>query len=94
MSLSWFPVLEVACRFGATVFFVDHGHFFEGGGENRRRIMELAEMRLDSSGIAMAAVAACRALGTGVAQIRAGLRTFRTVDRNSTIEAAVLQARS
>jgi len=70
--------LEGARRQGATVYYVDQGHIHEVTGANRRRIMNVAEMRIDSAGVALAAVAACRALGTGVAQIRAGLRSFQT----------------
>jgi cyanophycin synthetase len=83
------PVVKEARRHGATVYYVDDDHIEEAAGENHRRIMNAAEIPLTFGGIArfqianvMAAVAACRAMGTSVAQIRAGLRSFQPGEQN------------
>jgi cyanophycin synthetase len=94
-SIVWFafdasnPTLKEAQRNGATVYYVDEGHIDEAVGESHRRIMNVAEIPMTFGGLArfqtanvMAAVAACRAMGTGVAQIRAGLRSFDAGEQN------------
>ncbi len=76
-------VLEAARRGGGTVYFEADGFILEASGANHRRVMQVDAIPMVSRGDAgfpiahvMAAVAACRAMGTGVAQIRAALRTF------------------
>jgi cyanophycin synthetase len=83
------PRLKEALRKGATVYYVDHDEILEASGDSRRRIMNVAEIPLTLGGVArfqianaMAAVAACRAMGRGVAQIRAGLRSFEPGEQN------------
>jgi cyanophycin synthetase len=71
------PILKEAQRKGATVYYVDEGQIHEAVGQSRRRIMNLADVPSVPVADVMAAVAACRALGAGVAQSRAGLRSFQ-----------------
>ena len=88
-KLVWFairaenPVVREALAAGGTAYYVENGIIYEAAGEGRRKILEVAAIPLTFGGTAtfqiansMAAIAACRALGTGVAQIRAGLRSF------------------
>ena len=94
-KIAWFgfeaanPALEVARRRGGTVYFVEDGYILEACGSNRRRIMDTRSIPLTFGGVArfqmanvMAAVAACRALGTGVARIRAALGSFPAGEQN------------
>jgi cyanophycin synthetase len=94
-NIVWFafeaanPVLESARRSGGTVYFVEDGYIVEAAGPNRRRIMDSRDIPLTFGGVArfqvanvMAAVAACRAMGTGVARIRAALRSFEAGEQN------------
>jgi cyanophycin synthetase len=94
-NIVWFaedasnPTIKEALRHGATVYFVAEGHIDEASGESRRRIMNIGEIPLTFGGLArfqvanvMAAAAACRAMGAGVAQIRAGLRSFDPGEQN------------
>jgi cyanophycin synthetase len=94
-NIVWFafdasnPTVKEALRKGATAYYVDDGHIHEAIGAKHRRIMAVDEIPMTFGGLArfqianvMAAVAACRAMGTGVAQIRAGLRSFHPGEQN------------
>jgi cyanophycin synthetase len=83
------PVLDDALRRGETVYFLQDGWIVEATGPHRRRMVDAASVPLTFGGAAqfqianvMAAVAACRAMNTGVAQIRDGLHSFAPPDHN------------
>lgn len=83
------PILKEAQRQGGTVYYVNEGAVQEASGDSHRRIMNVMEIPLTFGGMArfqianlMAAVAACRAMGAGVARIRAGLRSFQPGEQN------------
>jgi cyanophycin synthetase len=83
------PTLDAARRAGGTVYYYEDGYITEATGDNSRRIMDVPAIPMTFSGLArfqvqnvMAAVAACRAMGVGVAQIRSGLRTFAADEHN------------
>ena len=66
-----------------TIYFVRDGWIVEARGGHERRILDTIATPLTFGGAArfqianlLAAVAACRAMGTGVAQIRAAMREF------------------
>jgi cyanophycin synthetase len=84
------PVVQDACRAGGTGYVLEKDVIWEIAGSNRRHILDAASLPLTFYGTArfqianvMAAVAACRALGAGVAQIRARLRSFKADQLNS-----------
>lgn len=94
-QIVWFAMdaanktLDAARQSGATVYFYEDGFVMEAAGANRRRIVDARSVPITFGGAArfqianvMAAVAACRALGLGVAQIRAALRTFDAGEHN------------
>jgi cyanophycin synthetase len=83
------PVLHDARQNGGTVYFVADGSVYEANGQSSRRIIETSRVPITFGGAArfqianvMAAVAAARAMGTGVAQIRAALRSFEAGEHN------------
>ena len=83
------PVLEEARRSGQTIYFVEDGWIVEAAGPHQRRIIEIATVPMTFGGAArfqvanmMAAIAASRALGTGVAQIRNALYSFAPGEHN------------
>jgi cyanophycin synthetase len=94
-QIVWFAMdganatVEAARRAGGTVYFYEEGFIIEAVDGHRRRIVDAVSVPLTFGGAArfqianvMAAVAACRALGTGVAQIRAALRSFDAGEHN------------
>lgn len=83
------PILAEARSQGGTVYFVENGWILEARAQNVRRIIDPASVSITFGGVArfqtanlMAAVAACRAMGTGVAQIRAALHSFDAAQDN------------
>jgi cyanophycin synthetase len=83
------PTVDAARRAGGAVYFCEDGYITEAIGESRRRVMDVPAIPMTFRGLArfqiqnaMAAVAACRALGIGVAQIRSGLRAFVADEHN------------
>ncbi len=84
------PVVQKACSAGETVYALENGVIREIAGSRRLHIVDATALPFTFGGTArfqianlMAAVAACRALGASVSQIRARLRTFDPGRHNS-----------
>lgn len=77
------PAIAEHLREGGIAYFVEEGHLVEGEGDGRTPLLPVADLAGAFDGRAehvvanaLAAAAACRALGTGIGELAAALRGF------------------